>query len=98
MITQEEKMYINSWVELMFTLIKTNPSSVTLKKLYLLLDDNEKILVQSLSTSFTIFLSKLSILESKDIPIYSQFIISQLRKSLSTIVFEDIDTGKLTHL
>jgi hypothetical protein len=98
MITQEEKMYINSWVELMFTLIKTNPSAVTLKKLYLLLDDNEKILVQSLSTSFTIFLSKLSILESKDIPIYSQFIISQLRKSLSTIVFEDIDTGKLTHL
>lgn len=97
-LTQDEKTYINAWVELLFILIKTTPSGVSLRKLHTLLKENEKILVHTISTSFTIFLSKLSISWSKEIQIYSQFIVSQIQKTLVTIVFEDIDTGKLIHL
>ena len=97
-LTQNEKLYINAWIELIFVLIKTSPSAVYLKRLKNNLQINETVLIEAISTWFTIFLSKLSITETKEIKIYSKFIVSEIQKSLPTIVFEDIDSGKLTHL
>ncbi len=95
LLTEDEKNYINTWIELVFLLISENVSSLTTKKfIQQLATPTRDSVIQALTEFLVLFFARILITSTPSIQTYAKFIVVQMEKKLHQIFLEDIDTGE----
>lgn len=93
-LTQNEKNYINLWLEIVFVIITQEVSSLMTRRFIEQLQGSKRNAVtRSLTQFLSMFFQSVSIEPTQALESYARFIVDQMERKIRQIDLEDIDTG-----
>ena len=93
-ILPNERIFINSWITLIFEVLSINPSTVRTQSLSkLLISDNRQNIENIVNQILSIFFLGINITPTKALAGYAKFIISEVGHRLSSLPLEDLENG-----
>lgn len=93
-LTQNEKNYINLWLEIVFVIITQEVSSLMTKRFVDQLQGSKRgVVIRSLNQFLSLFFRSNGIEPTPALEGYAKFIVDQMERKIRQIDLEDIDTG-----